>query len=100
MLSIQLGLAASYSTVDQVLSVEAALTDNSWLFSPDCRLTGGFAFVAWLATPEVLLTIGGYHPDFDVPDYYPAVDPVGFAWTPLAGISVKGGSCSHSPTAH
>jgi large repetitive protein len=91
-LSIQLGLAASYSAVDQVLSVEAALAENSWLFSPDCRLTGGFAFVAWLATPEVLLTIGGYHPDFDVPDYYPTVDPVGFAWTPLAGVSVKGGS--------
>lgn len=91
-LSVELGLAASYSTVDQLISVRAGLTDASWLFSADCRLTGGFAFMAWLATPEVLLSIGGYHPHFIVPAHYPAVDPVGFAWTPARGISVKGES--------
>jgi hypothetical protein len=91
-LSVELGLAASYSTVDRIISVRAGLTAGSWLFSADCRLTGGFAFMAWLARPEVLLSIGGYHPRFIVPDHYPVVDPVGFEWTPGSGVSVKGES--------
>ncbi|MGC4831915.1 DUF6603 domain-containing protein [Micromonospora arida] len=89
-LSVELGLAASYSTIDRIISVRAGLTAGSWLFSEDCRLTGGFAFMAWLATPEVLLSIGGYHPRFTVPDHYPEVDPVGFEWIPGSGVSVKG----------
>ena len=30
-----------------MLSVQAQLTDNSWLFTQDCQLTGGFAFFVW-----------------------------------------------------
>ncbi len=88
--SLELALAAKYSTVDQVLSVRAALTQNSWLLSRDCQLTGGFAFVVWFARPEVLLTVGGYSTKFNVPDYYPDVPRVGFHWNVGSGIVVKG----------
>jgi hypothetical protein len=93
-ISVELALAAKYSTVDQVLSVRAALTDNSWLLSRDCQLTGGFAFVVWFnpQKPEVLLTVGGYSSLFTVPDYYPAVPRVGFHWNVAEGIVVKGES--------
>ena len=88
--SVELALAARYSTADQVLSIRAALTRNSWLLSRNCQLTGGFAFVTWFAKPEALLTIGGYHPAFQRPAHYPAVDRVGFHWAVGGGIVVKG----------
>src|SRR6185295_17382178 len=80
LVSVELALAAHYSTVDQVLEVRAALTRNSWLISRDCQLTGGFALLAEFAKPDVLLTIGGYHPRFVRPPDYPEVDRVGFRW--------------------
>jgi hypothetical protein len=89
-ISLELALAAKYSTVDQVLSVQAALTSNSWLLSRDCRLTGGFAFVVWFNRPEVLLTVGGYSSKFQVPEHYPNVPRVGFHWNVAEGIVIKG----------
>jgi hypothetical protein len=89
-ISLELALAAKYSTVDQVLSVQAALTSNSWLLSRDCRLTGGFAFVVWFSRPEVLLTVGGYSSKFQVPSHYPNVPRVGFHWNVAKGIVIKG----------
>jgi hypothetical protein len=90
--SVELALAARYSTVDQVLSIRAALTRNSWLISSDCQLTGGFAFVTWFAKPEAVLTIGGYGPLYQPPSYYPQVDQIGFHWAVGGGIVVKGGA--------
>lgn len=89
-ISLELALAAKYSTVDQVLSVQAALTANSWLLSRDCQLTGGFAFVVWFKRPEVLLTVGGYSSRFPVPEHYPNVPRVGFHWNVGNGIVIKG----------
>ncbi|MFG2054384.1 DUF6603 domain-containing protein [Micromonospora sp. NPDC048930] len=89
-LNVELALAARYSTVDKVLSVRAALTRNSWLLSRDCQLTGGFAFVVWFDRPEVLLSIGGYHPRFAKPAHYPDVPRVGFHWSVGGGVVVKG----------
>ncbi|SFT98522.1 hypothetical protein SAMN05660657_04453 [Geodermatophilus amargosae] len=90
--SVELALSARFSTVDMMLSVRAGLTRNSWLLSQDCRLTGGFAFVAWFNKPEVLLTIGGYRDGFPVPAHWPRVDRVGLQWAVADGIVVKGGS--------
>ncbi|HEU5270641.1 MAG TPA: DUF6603 domain-containing protein, partial [Jatrophihabitans sp.] len=92
LVSLELGLAARYSTVDQVLSIRAALTRNSWLISQDCRVTGGFAFVTWFAKPEALLTVGGYGPLYHPRPYYPAVPQVGFNWAVGGGIVIKGGA--------
>ncbi|PZU10107.1 DUF6603 domain-containing protein [Sphingomonas sp.] len=89
--SLELALAAKYSTVDQVLSIRAELTNNSWLLSRDCHLTGGFAFVIWFNRPEVLLTVGGYSRYFTPPDHYPVVPRVGFHWEVGQGIAIKGG---------
>ena len=93
--SVELALHARFSTVDGVFSVMAQLTDNSWLISRSCRLTGGFAFVVWFAGPQqgqFVLTLGGYHPRFTKPEPFPDVPRLGFAWEPGGGVTIKGGA--------
>lgn len=93
--SIELALLARYSSRDQLLAVRAQLTNNSWLISRDCQLTGGFAFYNWFGdAPQTLLTIGGMGPNWRVAPGdthpYPVVPPVGFHWSVGGGIVVKG----------
>ncbi|MGY1642009.1 DUF6603 domain-containing protein [Geodermatophilus sp. SYSU D00703] len=89
---LELALQARFSTRDGVLLIRAQLTDNSWLFNTDCRLTGGFAFVIWFRTGEFLVTIGGYHPRYPRRDHYPDVPRVGFSWRVSSVITIKGES--------
>jgi large repetitive protein len=90
--AIELAMLAKYSTVDNTLAIRAQLTANSWLFTKDCRLTGGFAFMVWFSKPQAVISLGGYHPDFPVPADYPDVPRIGFRWTPASGITIKGES--------
>ena len=92
MASLELALAARYREIDRTLAVRAQLTENSWLLSRDCQLTGGFALVVWFAEDRAVLTVGGYHPDFPVPADFPRVPRVGFHWAVSDGIVVKGES--------
>ena len=78
--SIELALLAHFSTREGVFLIQAQLTDNSWLLYEDVRLTGGFAFALWWKGPlagQFVLTMGGYHPDFQVRDGYPDVPRLG-----------------------
>ncbi|PXY78481.1 MAG: hypothetical protein CXX81_07540, partial [Methanobacteriota archaeon] len=89
---VELALLAYYSSEEQVLWVQAQLTDASYIFSKSCRLTGGFALVTWFKTGEFLLSLGGYHPRFKAPSYYPVVPRIGFNWKPISCIVIKGGA--------
>ncbi|WP_188462977.1 DUF6603 domain-containing protein [Marivirga lumbricoides] len=68
------------------LQVEARLdAENSFLVSRNCKLQGGFAFYAWFKEEDVkngdfVLTLGGYHAQFNVPSHYPQVPRLGFHW--------------------
>src|SRR5690348_16453826 len=65
LVNVELALAAQFSTADDVLSVRAALTSNSWVISQDCQLSGGFALIAGFRHPgDFLFTIGGYRTGF------------------------------------
>lgn len=93
LVSVELALKARFSTIEGVISVEARLTDNSWVLSRDCRLTGGFAFFIWFAgehAGDFVITIGGYHPRYTPPDHYPVVPRLGFNWRVSNCISIKG----------
>ncbi len=93
LVSIELALKARFSTIEGVISVEARLTDNSWLLSRDCRLTGGFAFFVWFAgehAGDMVITLGGYHPRFTKPAHFPDVPRLGFTWRIGSDITVKG----------
>ncbi|MCP4424813.1 MAG: hypothetical protein GY803_09995 [Chloroflexi bacterium] len=95
LVNIEMALKARFSTVEGVLSIEARLTDNSWLLSRDCRLTGGFAFYLWFGGPyqgDFVVTMGGYHPRFKKPTHYPDVPRLGFNWRVSSTITIKGES--------
>jgi len=92
LVNIELALKARYSTADQILSIQAQLTDHSWLFSQDCQLTGGFAFFIWFAQGHFVLTMGGYHPSFQKPPEFPDVPRLGFHWQVFDGVQIKGES--------
>jgi len=97
---VEMALKARFAPDDGLLSVMAVLTDNSYLFDPRCKLTGGFAFCVWLppSDPSVIsragdfvLTLGGYHPRFQVPAHYPKVPRIGFNWQlPECGVTIRG----------
>ncbi|MDW3191465.1 MAG: DUF6603 domain-containing protein [Cytophagales bacterium] len=100
---MQLALTASFVPDDGILQVTAQLTDGSYFLSPDCQLSGGFAFYSWFSGDyegDFVLTIGGYHPDFNVPSHYPTVPRLGFDWQVDDSINLSGDAyfalCAHA----
>lgn len=90
--SVELALKARYNSEENLLSVQAQLTDNSYLFSRDCQLTGGFAFFMWFSQGQFVLTLGGYNPAFSLPPQFPSVPRLGFHWSVGSQVVVKGGA--------
>lgn len=93
LVKIEMAIKIVVNPDEGYFSVEAQLTSDSYLFSQDCHLTGGFAFYVWFGGPhkgDFLITIGGYHPDFDVPKHYPKVPRLGFNWKLSDVLLIKG----------
>jgi hypothetical protein len=92
---IKVDIEASYLPDEGLIEMSALIADGSYLYHPDCHLTGGIAFRSWFAgeyKDEFVLTIGGYHPKFSVPSHYPRVPRLGFNWQYSDALSVKGGA--------
>lgn len=96
-------LRARFSLDDGVISIEAQLAADSYILSPSCRLTGGFAVYFWFDGPhagDFVITLGGYHPAFKKPDHYPTVPRLGFNWQVGDCLSLKGemyfALCAHA----
>ena len=47
----------SFKPDEGVISVQAQLTPNSYLFAPACKLTGGFALFIWFSQAQFVLTL-------------------------------------------
>ncbi|MEL7114141.1 MAG: DUF6603 domain-containing protein [Pseudomonadota bacterium] len=107
---VQINFMISYSSSDDLLAVQGAITPSSYIFEGLVHLSGGFAFYTWLGGPhagDFVLTIGGYSSHYDRPKNYPDVPRVAmragigivnmlgeayFALVPsaiMAGISIK-----------
>ena len=90
----QLAIKASVKPSDGVFSVEAQLTNESYILTKECKLTGGFAAYAWFGKNEhsgdFVVTLGGYHPSFVKPDHYPIVPRLGLNWQINKNISIIG----------
>jgi hypothetical protein len=100
---IQMVIKASFIPDEGFLGVQAQLTSNSYILSKACRLTGGFAFYSWFSgehAGDFVTTLGGYHPDFQVPAHYPVVPRLGFNWSVDEHLQLKGDAyfalCAHA----
>ena len=93
LVQVELAMRASYNFHEKALKIQGRLTPNSYLFSRDCQLTGGFAYCMWMGGPhagDFVYTMGGYHPDFNVPAHYPRVPRLRFHWQITPAFTVKG----------
>jgi hypothetical protein len=79
---------------DGSFAATAILTKNSYVITPDCHLTGGFAFYVWWGenpnAGQFVVTLGGYHPAFKVPAAFPVVPRLGFNWAVSDDVTIKG----------
>lgn len=91
LVNLELAIKARFSSEESLLSVQGQLTDNSWLLSSDCQLTGGFAYFVWFKESQFILTLGGYHPSFSPRPEFPSVPRLGYCWD-LGPIHIKGES--------
>jgi hypothetical protein len=98
----EMALRGSFIPDEGSLRLKAQLTSNSYVFSKDCHLTGGFAAYTWFSgehAGDFVTTLGGYHPDFNIPVHYPRVPRLGMNWI-IDKLSIKGEAyfalCSHA----
>jgi hypothetical protein len=92
--SAELAIKVCLSLSSGVLAVEGQLTENSFILSRQCRLTGGFAFNCWFCPAHLgdfVVSLGGYHPRFVPPAHYPAVPRLGLQWSVSKYLSITGG---------
>ncbi len=93
---IELQIMALIDITEGVFALSAVLSPNSYVLDPSCKLMGGFAFYTWFPpsnhSGDFVITLGGYHPSFDPPDWYPQIPRVGFAWSLDSTVSITGGA--------
>lgn len=91
---IELQIGTIVDPEQGAFSLTAVLSPNSFLLDPACKLTGGFAFYTWFSPSthagDFVITVGGYHPSFDPPPWYPQVPAVGFSWSLDSTVSITG----------
>ena len=92
---VTLQIVASFIPDQGLAIVQGRLTADSHILDPSCHLTGGFAFATWFGpnpnAGDFVVTLGGYHPDFQKPEHYPTVPRVGVNWQISSQLSVTGG---------
>jgi len=93
---VELDLEIVLQPDEGLFKAEAILSQNSYVLDPNCHLTGGFAFYCWFGlnahAGDFVFTVGGYHPAFRPPDYYPVVPRLGFNWPVSGEVLIKGGA--------
>jgi hypothetical protein len=90
----ELGIEIKILPAEGVVTATAILTPNSFVLDPACKLTGGFAFYVWFGSNpyagQFVLTLGGYHPDFKPPSYFPQVPRLAFNWPMPGDVTISG----------
>lgn len=95
---VRFALLARFVPAEGTLKVDGKILPDSYIFDTKCIISGGFAFYSWFkgdsqkGIPEgdFVLTVGGYHPRFNIPAHYPRVDPLALNWQINSELSIKG----------
>lgn len=75
------------------VNIHGELNKDSYIITSELSLSGGFAYYMWLRDKhagDFVVSIGGYHPKFKVPEHYPNVSRVKLEWKMTDAISVEG----------
>ncbi len=90
---VELMLEVDWKPSAGFFGLSAQLSKNSFVIDPACHLTGGFAFYVWYSgdhAGQFVVTLGGYHPQFKAPSYYPTVPRLGVSWVISSLLSISG----------
>ncbi|KAK4040195.1 hypothetical protein C8A01DRAFT_35797 [Parachaetomium inaequale] len=91
---VELGIVATADFGAGVMMVQAQLAPSSFILDPSCHLTGGFALGYWFGANQHagdwVFTIGGYHPRFTAPPYYPNPPRLAISWSLDDSLSITG----------
>ncbi|EWY87599.1 hypothetical protein FOYG_11782 [Fusarium oxysporum NRRL 32931] len=92
---IELHLIAVVDPGHGLLTVTGQLTPRSYILSPSCSVTGGFCIAYFFEGSghegDWVLSIGGYHPSFQIPAHYPPTPPrLGISWVYDNKLSITG----------
>ncbi|MGH3810810.1 MAG: DUF6603 domain-containing protein [Pseudonocardiaceae bacterium] len=82
---LNIDVKLAYEAVKNLLSLDIAVAEGSFVFDPAIRLTGGIAVYLWTGGQhdgDFVISVGGYHPKYRVPAHYPLPAPLGFVWSP------------------
>jgi hypothetical protein len=85
-----------------IFGLSAKLTDQSYILSKDCHITGGFAFFIWgkdkpgggaddYKAGDFVVTLGGYNAHYTKPKFFPEEPRVGINWVVSPEFTIKGG---------
>ncbi|WDT89838.1 hypothetical protein H0E86_30875 [Streptomyces sp. SCSIO-PteL053] len=89
---MNIGLSLGFSSAEHCLSMDVALLPGSYVLDPSIELTGGIAVYVWTGggrAGDFVISLGGYHPDYNVPAHYPRPQRLGFVWSPAGDITVR-----------
>lgn len=91
---VDLGLVAVVDFGKGIFYAEGQLTPKSFILDPACHLTGGFALCYWFKNSghdgDWVFTVGGYHPGFQAPSWYPNPPRLEISWQFDSHISITG----------
>lgn len=90
----ELELEVVFDPAKGEIAALAQLTGNSYVIDPACVISGGFAFYSWFgASPyagDFVVTLGGYHAQFQPPPHYPTVPRLAFNWDVSSQVKFSG----------
>jgi hypothetical protein len=92
---VEMGLEIVVHPSAGFFGASAVISPNSYVLTPSCHLTGGFAFYVWYDgehAGDFVVTFGGYHPAFMKPPWYPDEARLGFSWQVNGNVTIQGTS--------
>lgn len=91
---VELGIVATVDFGAGTMLVQGQLAPTSFILDPACHLTGGFALAYWFGSNQHagdwVFTVGGYHPRFTPPSYYPNAPRLAISWSLDDSLSISG----------